>query len=123
GKRMRSNNISVEVTNNSQPQTSAPAPFNFSFPGDRAEAEREFYIRPGEDPIDKIKHNLFVKVEVSKTSCYVNEPIVATYKLYSRLRSESRVVKRPSYNGFSVYDMVDPDGSVTSREMLNGKEY
>jgi hypothetical protein len=123
GHRMRSNNISIEVTNkNVAPSNPTPA-FNFSFPGDRAEAEREFYLRPGENVIDKIKKNLFVKVEVNKTSCYVNEPIVATYKLYSRLRSESRVVKRPSYNGFSVYDMIEPDGSVATTETLNGKEY
>jgi len=123
GHRMRSNNISIEVTNKSVAPSNPAPTFNFSFPGDRAEAEREYYLRPGENPIDKIKKNLFVKVEVNKTSCYVNEPIVATYKLYSRLRSESRVVKRPSYNGFSVYDMIEPDGSVSTTERLNGKEY
>ena len=124
GKMMRSNSISVEVMNKNvaSPSTGAQA-FNFSFPGDRAEAEREFYLRPGENVTDKIKKNLFVKATVNKISCYVNEPVVATYKLYSRLRSESRVVKRPSYNGFSVYDMVDPDGSVTSTESINGKEF
>jgi len=123
GREMRSNNIIIEVTNRnpSAPQTSRG--FNFNFPGDEFEVNREFYLRPGENIIEKIKKNLFVKVDVNKTSCFVNEPIVATYKLYSRLRSESRVVKRPSYNGFSVYDMVEPDGSVTTTEMLDGKEY
>jgi hypothetical protein len=124
GKEMRSNNIIIEVTNKSVFAPTRPTQgFNFSFPGDRPEIEREFYLRPGENIIEKIKQNLFVKVEVNKTSCFVNEPIVATYKLYSRLRSESRVVKRPSYNGFSVYDMIEPDGSVTTTETLNGKEY
>ena len=124
GKEMRSNNIIIEVTNKSVFAPTRPNQgFNFSFPGDRTEIEREFYLRPGENIIEKIKQNLFVKVEVNKTSCFVNEPIVATYKLYSRLRSESRVVKRPSYNGFSVYDMIEPDGSVTTTETLNGKEY
>jgi BatD DUF11 like domain len=123
GREMRSNNIIIEVTNRSSAIPPSSRGFNFNFPGDPPEVEREFYLRPGENIIEKIKQNLFVKVEVNKTTCFGNEPIVATYKLYSRLRSESRVVKRPSYNGFSVYDMVEPDGSVTSTEELDGKEY
>ena len=109
GKQMRSNSIVIEVTNRNSGTPSRG--FNFNLPGEEFEVNREFYLRPGEDIIEKIKKNLFVKVEVSKHSCFVNEPIVATYKLYSRLRSESRVVKRPSYNGFSVYDMVEPDAT------------
>ncbi len=124
GKTMRSNNVIVEVTTKNGVAPSNPGQgFNFNIPNERPDVEREFFIKPGENIIDKIKQNLFVKVEVNKTSCFVNEPIVATYKLYSRLRSESRVVKRPSYNGFSVYDMIEPDGSVTTTEVLNGKEY
>ncbi|HYC28455.1 MAG TPA: BatD family protein, partial [Chitinophagaceae bacterium] len=73
--------------------------------------------------VEKIKKNLFVRVEVDKKSCYVNEPIVATYKLYSRLRSESRVVKRPSYNGFSLYDMVEPDADNPTIETYKGRQY
>ena len=124
GKQMKSNSAVVQVINKNvtTPQSSNPG-FNFNFPEERPDVDREFYLRPGENVIEKIKQNLFVKVEVNKTNCFVNEPIVATYKLYSRLRSESRVVKRPSYNGFSVYDMVEPDGSVTSTEVVNGKEY
>jgi hypothetical protein len=53
----------------------------------------------------------------------VGEPIVATYKLYSRLSSESRVTKRPSLNGFSVYDMIDPNSDAVSVEKLNGKAF
>ena len=124
GKQMKSNSMVVQVINRN---VTTPPPtnqgFNFNFPEERPDVDREFYLRPGENVIEKIKQNLFVKVEVNKTSCFVNEPIVATYKLYSRLRSESRIVKRPSYNGFSVYDMVEPDGSVTTTEVLNGKEY
>jgi hypothetical protein len=124
GREMRSNNIIIEVTNKNASASSRPNQgFSFNFPGERPEVDREFYLRPGENIIEKIRQNLFVRVEVNKTTCYVNEPIVATYKLYSRLKTESRVVKRPSYNGFSVYDMIEPDGSVTTTETLDGKEY
>ena len=62
-------------------------------------------------------------MEVSKTNCYVGEPIVATYKLYARLRSDSRVTRHPSLNGFSVYDMSDPSEDKVSVEKLNGRNY
>ena len=48
---------------------------------------------------------------------------MATYKLYSRLRCESNITRRPSLNGFSVYDMVDPSTNAVSVERLNGKQY
>jgi hypothetical protein len=90
---------------------------------DPRDVDREYILRPGEDVKDKIRKNLFVKVQVNKNTCFVGEPIVATYKLYSRLSSESRVTKRPSLNGFSVYDMVDPGSDPVSVEKLNGKAY
>ena len=87
------------------------------------EVEREYILKPGENVNEKIRKNLFVKVQVDKNSCFVGEPIVCTYKLYSRLSSESRVTKRPSLNGFSVYDMVDPGSDPVSVEKLNGKAF
>ncbi|HLI92667.1 MAG TPA: BatD family protein, partial [Puia sp.] len=60
---------------------------------------------------------------VDRNTCYVGEPIVATYKLYSRLNAESRVTKRPSLNGFSVYDMIDPSMDAVSVERVNGKPF
>lgn len=91
--------------------------------GSSADVDRDYILKPGENVKDKIRKNIFVKVQVNKTSCYVGEPIVATYKLYSRLSSESRVTRRPSLNGFSVYDMVDPNSDASSVERLNGKAY
>jgi BatD DUF11 like domain len=94
-------------------------PFNAS----QRDVEREYILKPGENVNEKIRKNLFVKVQVDKNSCFVGEPIVCTYKLYSRLSSESRVTKRPSLNGFSVYDMVDPGSDPVSVEKLNGKSF
>ncbi|HEY4062487.1 MAG TPA: BatD family protein [Puia sp.] len=137
GKHMQSNSITITVTatssgsannnnnnsgngNNSMLPPSWPDPFGNSEP---PEVDREYILKPGENIKDKIHKNLFVKVQVSKNSCYVGEPIVATYKLYSRLSSESRVTKRPSLNGFSVYDMIDPNTDAVSVEKLNGKAF
>ncbi|MBS1596673.1 MAG: protein BatD [Bacteroidetes bacterium] len=125
GKQMHSNavtiivkaNVSSNNQGNSQPMA-LPA-----WPGEQAQVDREYFLKPGEKASDKIKKNLFVKVDVSKTNCYVGEPIVATYKLYSRLQSESRVTKHPSLNGFSVYDMIDPNNDASSVEKVNGKPF
>jgi BatD DUF11 like domain len=103
-----------------QMQPFGPDPFG---PPAQDEVDRDYVLKPGENVKEKIRKNLFVKVQVDRNSCYVGEPIVATYKLYSRLSSESRVTKRPYLNGFSVYDMVDPGSDPVSVEKLNGKAY
>jgi hypothetical protein len=64
-----------------------------------------------------------VKAVVDKKSCYVGEPIVVTYKLYTRLKSESSLTKNPSFNGFSVVDLQLPDNINYTQEQLNGKAY
>ena len=92
-------------------------------PAEPRDVDRDYVLRPGENVKDKIRKNLFLKVQVDKNSCFVGEPIVATYKLYTRVSSESRITKRPSLNGFSVYDMVDPSSDPVSVEKLNGKAY
>ncbi|HEX9514256.1 MAG TPA: BatD family protein [Puia sp.] len=135
GKHMRSNPVTITVNTSSSGSTNNNANGNnnrnnpFMQPAwpdpspEPAEVDRDFVLRPGENVKEKIRKNLFLKVQVDKTSCYVGEPIVATYKLYSRLSSESRVTKRPSLNGFSVYDMVDPNADAASVEKLNGKAF
>jgi hypothetical protein len=133
GKKMQSNPIKITVTaassGNSNNNNIVPVnPFaQLGMPDPAAanpmDIDREYLLKPGENIKEKIRKNLFVKVQVDKTTCYVGEPIVATYKLYSRLSSESRVTKRPSLNGFSVYDMIDPGADAASVERLNGKPF
>lgn len=86
-------------------------------------AAEELILKPGEQAINKVRNNLFVRLEVDRTAVMVGEPIIATYKLYTRLRSESRVTERPSFNGFSVYDMANPDQMDASKEQFQGREY
>lgn len=94
-------------------------------PESTAEMEkyRDYILYEKESLHDKIRRNLFIKVDVNKRSCYEGEPVVASYKLYTRLHSESKVSRRPSFNGFSVYDMVDPTIQPTTIEKLNGKDF
>jgi hypothetical protein len=88
------------------------------------EEERpDYYLMPNENLKDKVAKNLFIKATVDKHSCYVGEPVLATFKLFTRLDSESKIVKRPSLNGFSVVDMEQPETGIFSKEMYNGKLY
>ena len=126
GKPMHSNSVTVSVTNSSSAASPAPSnlpglPFGFSLPEEEPEVNEEYLLKKGENATEKIKNNLLVKLDVSKTSCYIGEPIVATYKLCSRLKSESTVTKRPSLSQFSVYDMVQPEANNPSIERINGK--
>jgi len=138
GKHMQSNSVTINVSASSTGAGGGPAPSNsqpvnpfpnMNWPPDPfsmdspMDVDKDIVLKPGENIKDKINKGLFLKVQVDKTTCYVGEPIVATYKLYSRLASESKVTKRPSLNGFSVYDMVDPNSDAASVERLNGKAY
>ncbi len=83
----------------------------------------DYILKKGENVAEKVKKNLFVKIEVSKKNCYVGESLTATYKLYTRLKSESNVVKAPSFNGFSVNELESQDNLSLRTEMYNGREY
>ena len=112
GKTYRSNNAWVDISSSVVPgQVEDKSQIN------------DFIMKPGEDLAKKISNNIFVRLDVNKYSCFEGEPLVATYKLYTRLKSESKVTKRPSFNGFSVYDMADPETEEAGREIYKGKEY
>lgn len=87
------------------------------------EERPDYYLLPGENIKEKISKNLFIKATIDKQSCYVGEPVLATFKLFTRLDSESKIVKRPSLNGFSVIDLEEPEAGIFSKEMFNGKLY
>ncbi len=72
--------------------------------------------------VDKlVAENLFIKTIVSKKTCYVGEPIVATFKLYSRLQSSSEAINTPSFYGFAVTDMLPVNEAHAAVEVVKGK--
>lgn len=83
----------------------------------------ESVLKPGENIRDKVRKNLFVKAFVSKKKCYVGEPVLVTYKLYSRLNTRSRVVKQPGFSAATVLEMTTDNDGIEKRETINGKEY
>lgn len=93
-------------------------------PGDDSqEVEDASALMPGEDIDKKVRENFFLTASISKSSCYVGEPLMAVYKACSRLNARSQVSKRPSFTGFSVVEMVDGYDAEPSVEAVNGKNY
>ncbi len=132
GKELKTDPITIEVVNgsvaqsqpnNSQQNLLPPFPnLNFDLPPAPTTHQFDDYIlKPGENVAEKTAKNLFIKLNVSKKSCYVGEPIVATYQLYTRLPSETTITDAPSFNGFSVNDLDINNNSTL--EKYNGRMY
>lgn len=126
----KSNPVKVKVTAKSTSNSPAPNAFSSPFASFDPFAEpvkrpayNDYILRKGENPQEKIKKNMFVQLEVDKKNCYVGEPVVASYKLYTRLKSESNMVKNPSFNGFSVLDLQQPNDLNYHIEKFEGREY
>jgi len=130
GKVLRSNSVRLQVSNTVAPNSTGGNNFNAPFGGMNPFADmvpetsfRDNVLKKGESAAEKVSRNMFVKLELDKKNCYVGEPVIATYKLYTRLKSESNLVKNPSFNGFSVIDLQQPDNMNYKIEKINGREY
>lgn len=123
----RSNSVAISVKNVShisgnKPGAKSTMPSLFDpFPVED-EVPANQYLKKGEKAIDKIKNNIVIRLEVSKRSCYVGEPVLATYKLCTRLRSKSKVVKQPQFNGCTVVEMTDEEQD-QHIEKIDGIQY
>ena len=139
GKIYQTSPISIEVTKSSSssssssslagsnnPANSFPAFPNLNFDISPVPATKQFddyILKKGEIAAEKIKKNLFIKLDVNKTSCNVGEPIIASFKLYTRLRSESTITDAPSFNGFSVSDLDLNNNNSAGTEKYDGRNY
>lgn len=90
---------------------------------DLREPNEDYFLAPGEDPYEKMRHNLFMKVVVDKRACFVGEPVTAVFKLYSRLESKSDIVKNPGFYGFTVQDMISLNNKMMTTEIVGGKKF
>lgn len=130
GNRLRSNPVTITVNKGTagaqggqgNQQGGQPAsPFGFQPPTPQVQPQAQpGVLRNGEKPMDKIKKNLFVKVDVDKTNVYVGEQVTATYKLYTRLPTSSQVTKVPSFTGFSAHDLKLSNPPHATMETLHG---
>ncbi|MES1198129.1 MAG: BatD family protein [Chitinophagaceae bacterium] len=113
GKPARSNDVMVRIIS----REDAAKRLN----GEMTDINSDYFLRPGEDAYEKIRNNLFLKMTVNKKTCFVGEPILATFKLYSRLESRSDIIKNPGFYGFTVYDMINLADKEMVTEYVKGK--
>ncbi len=114
-KLIKSENVWLEVISKTEMQKNGKAHLQ--------DTNEDYFLSPGEDPYAKMQRNLFMKVLVDKRSCFVGEPVTATFKLYSRLESRSDIVKNPGFYGFTVQDMINLDDKLINTENINGKTF
>ncbi len=131
GETFKSNAVKVSISNkkslhnNTAPSNQSPFATFDLFDEPKPQKRFEDYILRNDETVqENVSRNMQLRLETDKTSCYVGEPILATYKLFTRLQSESNVSKNPSFNGFSVIDMMQQiDQSPNNHEKLKGREY
>ena len=70
-----------------------------------------------------VRENLFIRVDVDRRTCYVGEPVLATFRLYSSLQSSSELERAPALYGFSVVDVLDINQAHQAVETIRGQVF
>lgn len=89
---------------------------------DETALDKTSLFNNGKLPEAFINNNVILKAHASKLNAYVGEPILVTYKFYTRIISQSKVIKMPTFSGCSVQEMTTND-LVPEIEVLNSKKY
>ncbi len=84
-------------------------PSLFNEPDAQKEYQKNSTLQPGENPETKIRSLIFIKTSVSKKSCFVGEPIMVTYELYTAVSCHSKVTKQVAFSNCSVIEMTSVD--------------
>jgi hypothetical protein len=122
GQKLSSNSLQIKVTNQtkSQPQQQPSGIDDFFEPRQREQQFQDYIVKESESIQSKIEKNLQLKLQVNKKTCYVGEPITASYILNTRLQSQIEIEKNPRFSGFSVIDMLQGN-TETNSGSLNGR--
>ena len=109
-KEFRSQPIQIEVVKASQqPQ---------------AQKRRTPPASSGQPQDQTIKDNLFLKVTANKRRVYVNEPVILSYKIYTRVSvTQYGVNKAPNTAGFWAEDFPLGNQPKTYEEIIDGKKF
>ena len=126
GNIVRSNPVTIEVIKSAhgavQAPPSSPQPGFTPRRSDPVDEEvSDGILRKGEDVNAKLRKNIFLKVDVDKTNLYEGEQLTATYKLYTRLPTNSSVTRVPAFKGFSAKDIELPNPPQATTERVNGQ--
>ncbi len=79
-------------------------------------------VKGSDKPVDQSKQ-VYVRAEISDTTCAVGQQIIVDYKLYTQLDvKQAGFSTEPEYDGFYVEQLQAKRGGMT-REIINGVEY
>ncbi len=84
-------------------------PSLFGEPDAQKEYQKNSVLQAGENPENKIRSLIFIKTSVSKRTCFVGEPIMVTYELYTEVSCHSKVTKQVAFSNCSVIEMTSVD--------------
>ena len=110
GKQYRSNPIQIEVVKTAQQ------------PGQRKQRAPSASTNPADNQVSE--DNLFLKVSVNKRRIYVNEPVIVSYKIYTRVSvTQYGINKLPNTAGFWVEEFPIGNQPKTYEKIIGGKKY
>jgi hypothetical protein len=116
GKEYRSKPIQINVVKaaTQQPQTQQPQT-----------QQRRTQSPSTNQPTAQVDgNNLQLKATASKRQVYVNEPVILTYKIYTRVSvTQYGIIKLPNTAGFWVEEYDIGNQPQTHEEIINGQKY
>ena len=78
-------------------------------------------LKPTDNPGEKFKSEIFLRLVASKSTVYTGEPVLVQYKLYLSILAQPSPGKEPAFNGCSVIEMPPQEAPII--ETVNGKRY
>ncbi len=87
----------------------AQLPSLFDEPEAQKEYQKNSVLQRGESPETKIRNLIFIKTFISKKNCFVGEPILVTYQLYTAVSCHSKVTRQVAFGNCSVIEMTSLD--------------
>jgi len=107
GETYQTQSFQIEIVDNPNPPASTPGRVN-----EPIQAE------------DSIEGNLLLKVIASKRTVYQNEPVIVSYKIYTRVNVSSySLEKMPSTTGFWLEEFELPQQPRLTNEIIDGRKY
>ncbi len=71
----------------------------------------------------QFSRDVFVRVQLSKTNCFVGEPVMVTYTLYSCLNTSSKLIREQSAPGISMMTIPGSTDLSPSTEIYRGRSF
>jgi hypothetical protein len=85
-----------------------------SCPNARAQSDANDHVR---------NKKIFLRAFVSKSSCFVGEPLILTYKLYSAIKAKSDILQMPRLNGFTTSAIHEIGSLNPAFEIVHGQNF